>query len=142
MSDFTGKIFMITGATGNVGREVASKLFAAGAHLILVGRSIELDICSKLPELAAHPEKVAALDADLASAGTLASMPTVSCRGLSIRQRIVPQCRRQTSATGYPRQPWLTSSSSWRRSRPELSTELLFRFTDCRSAKSMNTEAR
>lgn len=62
-ADFWGQTWLVTGATGGIGRAVALEAAAAGAHVIAVGRRSDL-----LEELAAAPGgRITAVQADLSS---------------------------------------------------------------------------
>ncbi|MGO4594997.1 SDR family NAD(P)-dependent oxidoreductase [Leifsonia sp. 2TAF2] len=41
MNDYAGKTALVTGATSGIGRETATKLAAAGAHVIVSGRDLQ-----------------------------------------------------------------------------------------------------
>ena len=66
MFDFTGKVVMVTGATGNLGQAAARAFAAANATVVLVARSAER-MAAALPELAASP-KALIVPADLTDA--------------------------------------------------------------------------
>ncbi|HOU12216.1 MAG TPA: SDR family NAD(P)-dependent oxidoreductase [Anaerolineae bacterium] len=59
MFDFTDRVTMITGATGNLGQAVAQAFAAANATVVLIARS-EASIRQALPALAASPNALIA----------------------------------------------------------------------------------
>lgn len=59
MFDFTDRVVMITGATGNLGQAVAQAFAAANATVVLIARS-EASIRQALPDLAASPNALIA----------------------------------------------------------------------------------
>ena len=71
MFDFTDRVVMITGATGNLGQAVAQAFAAANATVVLIVRS-EASIRQALPDLAASPNALIA-PADLTDLQSVAS---------------------------------------------------------------------
>jgi 3-oxoacyl-[acyl-carrier protein] reductase len=65
MFDLTGKVAIVTGATGGIGEGIARAMYAAGAVVVLTGRKVE-----KLEELKSElGERAIAIGADLSDAG-------------------------------------------------------------------------
>jgi NAD(P)-dependent dehydrogenase (short-subunit alcohol dehydrogenase family) len=65
MSDFSGKIVLITGASGNLGKAVASAFQNAGARMAIVGRSAER-LNSTFENIAESSDHLLIGDVDLA----------------------------------------------------------------------------
>ena len=66
MFDYSGKVALVTGANGNLGRTVAEELRSAGARLALVGRKAE-----ESEKVFASGEDVLPLGADLTDPGAV-----------------------------------------------------------------------
>ena len=64
MSDFSGKVALVTGASGNLGSAVAFAFQNAGAKMVLVGRSAER-LNSAFGNMAESPDHIIIGDVDL-----------------------------------------------------------------------------
>lgn len=74
MFDLTDKVFMVTGATGNLGQVVTRKLQAAGAKLVLVDRMAEERFAEAFPELVDAPACYFAHTTDLTDPDAVAHL--------------------------------------------------------------------
>jgi len=81
MFDLTGKTALVTGATGGIGAEIARKLHAQGAHVVLSGtrEAVLQDLAQQLGErtsaVAANLSDPAAVDGLIDAAETAAGKP-------------------------------------------------------------------
>lgn len=73
MVDLKDRVFVVTGATGHLGRAVARLLFQSGARLALADRLVEEKLDEVLPDLAGS-ERVLAHVADLTDPGSVAAL--------------------------------------------------------------------
>ncbi|MEW5988588.1 MAG: SDR family NAD(P)-dependent oxidoreductase [Chloroflexota bacterium] len=73
MYDFTDRVVMVAGATGNLGTAVARAFQAAGAKLVLVDRSADR-LARMFPDLASSPHSFLANSVDLTNAEAVAGM--------------------------------------------------------------------
>lgn len=81
MSDFSGRVVMVTGAAGNLGQAVARAFQNAGAHLVLVDRAADR-LPGLYPALADSPDHFLATLVDLTDAGAVLAMVTEAVRRL------------------------------------------------------------
>jgi NAD(P)-dependent dehydrogenase (short-subunit alcohol dehydrogenase family) len=70
MPDFTDRVVMVAGASGNLGQAVARAFYAAGAHLVLLDRADER-LPGLFPELAGSSEHLLVGSVDVADAGSI-----------------------------------------------------------------------
>lgn len=70
MFDFSGRVAVVTGASGALGGVVARRLYAAGASLALLDRSTER-LVSLWPEAEAHGDRLSFHACDLADAAAV-----------------------------------------------------------------------
>ncbi len=73
MLDLKDSVFIVTGATGNLGQAATRVLFGSGARLALTDRSVEEKFGEVFPDLAGS-ERVLAQAADLTDPGSVAGM--------------------------------------------------------------------
>jgi NAD(P)-dependent dehydrogenase (short-subunit alcohol dehydrogenase family) len=64
MGEFSGRVAMITGAAGNLGQAIASRLHEAGARTVLADRNAE-KLTAVFASLADHPDHQLAAGADV-----------------------------------------------------------------------------
>lgn len=74
MADLTDRVFIVTGASGNLGRAVTRVFAAAGARLALVDRSVKGSVGENFPELADGAVRHLTVVADLTDAQSVADM--------------------------------------------------------------------
>jgi len=74
MPDLNGSVFIVTGASGNLGQAVTRTFAAAGARLALVDRSVKDNLEDIFPALKDAPERYLAVAADLTNATAVADM--------------------------------------------------------------------
>lgn len=79
MYDFTDRVVMVAGATGNLGTAVARAFQAAGARLVLVDRSADR-LARLFPELADSPGAFLANSVDLTNTEAVAGMVEETAR--------------------------------------------------------------
>jgi NAD(P)-dependent dehydrogenase (short-subunit alcohol dehydrogenase family) len=77
MFDFSGKVVMVTGASGNLGQAVATAFNDAGAQLVLVDHDTER-LPQLFPDLAGLPEHVLATGVDVTDVEAVGSMVTAA----------------------------------------------------------------
>ncbi len=73
MTDFAGRVALITGAGGNLGLAVAQAMGHAGARLVLVERHPET-LAAAFPEDASSPERYVVVPADLSDEDSVNAM--------------------------------------------------------------------
>ncbi len=73
MHTLEGKVAIVTGANGNLGRAVATAFHRAGAHLILIDRSADR-LAAAYPDLASSSDHWLAGGVDLSSADSVDAM--------------------------------------------------------------------
>jgi NAD(P)-dependent dehydrogenase (short-subunit alcohol dehydrogenase family) len=72
MFDFSGKVVIVTGSSGNLGSAVARAFLTAGANLVLVDRAADR-LRENFPEIAASPDHLLA-EADLINPAAVQNM--------------------------------------------------------------------
>lgn len=72
MFDFTGRVALVTGASGALGGVVARRLLDAGGRVALVDRGGHERLAERFPELGDAPERAAAFACDLADDAAVA----------------------------------------------------------------------
>jgi NAD(P)-dependent dehydrogenase (short-subunit alcohol dehydrogenase family) len=70
MGDFSGRVALITGAAGNLGQAIASRLLAAGAQTVLADRNAE-KLKGVFASLADAPDHLLAAGFDVMASGAL-----------------------------------------------------------------------
>jgi NAD(P)-dependent dehydrogenase (short-subunit alcohol dehydrogenase family) len=70
MVEFSNRVVIVAGASGNLGQAVARAFYAAGAHLVLLDRA-EDRLPGLFPELAGSPEHLLLGSVDAADAGSV-----------------------------------------------------------------------
>ena len=73
MFDLQGRVAIVTGANGNLGRAVAAAFQRAGAHLVLIDRSADR-LAASYPDLASSSDHWLAGGVDLSSADSVDAM--------------------------------------------------------------------
>ncbi len=73
MCDFSGRVVVVTGAAGNLGRAVALAFGVAGARLVLVDRAPDR-LPSLFPDWVGSPDHYLATSVDLTDAGAVQAM--------------------------------------------------------------------
>ncbi len=106
--DQTGKLAVVTGANSGTGKEAATRLAAAGAHVVMAVRTIAKGDAARAEILAAHPDarlEVRRIDlADLASVHDFADRLTADGTPLDLllnNAGVMTPPTRMTTADGF-----------------------------------------